>query len=96
MNVIIVLFWSVSEQRLLTYNANDFAPNLPFNLSINTPPMLEDPSWAIVRILKNDGAEGMVEFGGKAGQIKVHEESKEVKIPLVKRCFSFLPFDQSY
>ena len=73
--------------RLISHGDNEYAPQPPFNLSVDTPPLLGDPFWSVVRIAKSDGAEGIVEFEVEEA-IRVKEEAGEVTVPLVK-CFSF-------
>jgi len=59
-------------------------PQVPFNLSVDTPPVFGETMWSIIRIEKSDGAEGIVEFGVENGEIRVHEEDEEVQVRLVR------------
>ena len=49
--------------------------------------MFGELSWSLVRIAKSDGAEGIVEFGEKSGEIRIREEAGEIQVQLVRKLF---------
>lgn len=59
----------------------DVALLSPSSRSHDSPPVLGDIVWSVVRIDKSDGAEGRVEFG--ESRMEVDEDAAIIHVPLV-------------
>ncbi|CAK8694047.1 unnamed protein product [Clavelina lepadiformis] len=77
-------FLNITGLQLLSHSDNDYVIRKPFNLSRDSPPLLGDVTWSVVRIAKSDGPEGVVQFAPEASAMIADESDGEIRVPLIR------------